>query len=67
MMKLKEIRELQTAELRSKVQQLKQELLTLRFQQVTGQEVNGNKKREVRKEVARILTILKERETKLKV
>lgn len=65
-MKLKEIKELQTPELTTRVRTLKQELLTLRFQQVTGQEVNGNKKREVRKEIARILTILKERETKAK-
>lgn len=65
-MKLKEIKELQTPELTSRVRTLKQELLTLRFQQVTGQDVNGNKKREVRKEIARILTIIKEREANVK-
>ena len=36
-MKLSEIRELQTTELQEKVYELKQELLTLRFQQATGQ------------------------------
>ena len=61
-MKLTEIRELQTSELQNKVYELKQELLTLRFQQSTGQLDNGKKITEVRKTIARCYTVLKERE-----
>ena len=61
-MKLKELKELQTPELVARVSDIKKELLTLRFQLATGQVTNGAKKRELRKEVARILTVLKERE-----
>lgn len=61
-MNLSEIRELQTADLQNKVYELKQELLTLRFQQATGQLDNGKKITEVRKSIARCLTVLKERE-----
>jgi large subunit ribosomal protein L29 len=61
-MKLKEIRELQTADLLKKVQELKEELFVLRFQQATGQTAEANKKRVVRKDIARILTVIRERE-----
>ena len=61
-MKLSEIRELQTTELQEKVYELKQELLTLRFQQATGQFDNGKKITAVRKTIARCYTVLKERE-----
>ena len=61
-MKLAEIRELQTAELQEKVYELKQELLTLRFQQATGQLDNGKKITEVRKTIARCYTVIRERE-----
>ena len=62
MMKLNEIRELSTDELNEKVYELKQELLSLRFQQATGQLENGKKITEARKTIARIYTVLKERE-----
>ncbi len=61
-MKLKEIRELQTADLLKKVQELKEELFVLRFQKATGQSAEANKKRVVRKDIARILTVIRERE-----
>lgn len=61
-MKLSEIRELQTTELQEKVYELKQELLTLRFQQANGQLDNGKKITAVRKTIARCYTVLKERE-----
>ncbi len=61
-MKLSEIRELKNAEIQDKVYELKQELLTLRFQQATGQLDNGKKITEVRKTIARCYTVLKERE-----
>ncbi len=62
MMKINEIREYSSAELTEKVNELKQELLTLRFQKATGQLDNGKKITEVRKTIARIYTVLKERE-----
>lgn len=62
MMKINEIRELSSAELLEKVNELKQELLTLRFQQASGQLENGKKITEARKTIARIYTVLKERE-----
>ncbi len=61
-MKIKEIKELSNAELATKVKDLKQELFTINFQQATGQNVNACKKKEIRKDIARILTVLKERE-----
>ena len=60
-MKLAEIRELQSAEIQTKVYELKQELLTLRFQQATGQLQNTSAIAKVRKEVAQINTLLTER------
>lgn len=61
-MKLKEIREIQTSELVARVQELKKELFTLRFKQAAGQSEDASKKKTIRKEIARILTIIKERE-----
>ena len=62
MMKINEIRELSTDELNEKVYELKQELLSLRFQHATGQLENGKKITELRKTIARIYTVIKERE-----
>ncbi len=61
-MKIAEIRELSTTELNEKVYELKQELLSLRFQHATGQLENGKKITEIRKSIARIYTVIKERE-----
>lgn len=61
-MKIDEIRALSSDELNTKVNELKQELLTLRFQQASGQLENGKKITEARKTIARIKTVLKERE-----
>lgn len=61
-MKLADIRALNNAELQNKVYEMKQELLTLRFQQASGQLENGKKITEVRKSIARVYTVLKERE-----
>lgn len=61
-MKINEIKEMTSDELASKVYELKQELLQLRFQHATGQLDNGKKITEVRKTIARIYTVLKERE-----
>ena len=61
-MKAKEIRELTTAEIEEQIQSLKEELFNLRFQQTTGQLENTARIREVRKSIARMKTVLRERE-----
>lgn len=61
-MKPKEIRELNKEELLQKLKDLKQELFNLRFQLSTGKTNNPRRIREVKGDIARILTIMKERE-----
>ncbi|MGI9953015.1 50S ribosomal protein L29 [Moorellaceae bacterium AZ2] len=63
-MKANELRELSTEELARKVLDWKQELFNLRFQQATGQLDNPMRLREVRRNIARAKTILRERELK---
>ena len=59
-MKVKEIRELTTAEMLDQEKQLKEELFNLRFQLATGQLENTARIKEVRKSIARIKTVLLE-------
>ena len=59
--KITEIRELTTEELTSRLRELKQEALNLRLQQATGQLENTARRRIVRRETARVQTILSER------
>lgn len=61
-MNAKEIREKSNAELISTINSLKEELFNLRFQQATGQLQNSARMREIRKTIARIKTIIAERE-----
>ncbi len=61
-MKVKEIRELSEMELDKKLVELKQELFNLRFQLATGQLDNNRRLGVVRKDIARIYTVLRERE-----
>lgn len=56
-----ELRELGGDALRGKVVELKEELFTLRFQAATGQLESHGRLRAVRKEIARIYTVLQER------
>lgn len=63
-MKTKEIIEMTTAELETKIAGLKDELFNLRFQMATGQLENPMKIREVKKSIARIKTIQRQRELK---
>ena len=63
-MKTTEIRELSAAELDTKLADLKEELFNLRFQMATGQCENPMKIRDVKKSIARIETIQRERELK---
>ncbi|MDI3533692.1 MAG: large subunit ribosomal protein [Thermosediminibacterales bacterium] len=63
-MKVREIRELSNQELEQKLRDLKEELFNLRFQLATGQLDNPMRIREVRKTIARVKTIIRERELK---
>ena len=61
-MTVQEMRELDNAALLDKVEEYKKELFGLRFQQATGQLENTARIRTVRKSIARIKTIIRERE-----
>ncbi|MFD1067354.1 50S ribosomal protein L29 [Oceanobacillus locisalsi] len=61
-MKANEIRDLTTAEIEKNVKTLKEELFNLRFQLATGQLENTARIREVRKSIARLKTVVRERE-----
>ena len=61
-MKASEIREMSVEELETKLAGLKDELFNLRFQMATGQLDNPMKIREVKKSIAQIKTIQRERE-----
>ena len=63
-MKVKALRDLSTAELEKKVVDLKEELFNLRFQMATGQLENPMKIKEIRKDIAKAKTILRDREIK---
>jgi large subunit ribosomal protein L29 len=58
----KELRDLEEGELENKLEEAKQELFNLRFALVTGQLDNSSRLRQLRKDVARIKTVLRERE-----
>jgi large subunit ribosomal protein L29 len=62
MAKVREIRDLGDAELLERLESDKEELFNLRFQLATGQLDNPMRIKQVRHEVARILTVLRERE-----
>lgn len=61
-MKPAELRELSDGELAEKLQELQRELLNLRFQLSTGQLDNPMRVRGVRKDIARVKTIQRERQ-----
>lgn len=61
-MKANEIRDLTTAEIEQNVKSLKEELFNLRFQLATGQLENTARIREVKKSIARMKTVLRQRE-----
>jgi len=57
-MKSKEIRNLSAEEIKAKVADTREELMKLRFQQVTGQLTDTSRLRILRRDVARMETIL---------
>ena len=62
-----ELRELADDELLSRLREAKEELFNLRFQMATGQLDNNRRLRTVRHDIARIYTIMRERELGLSV
>jgi large subunit ribosomal protein L29 len=62
-----ELRELHDDELDTRLKEAKEELFNLRFQMATGQLDNNRRLRTVRHDIARIYTILRERELGLSV
>ena len=61
-MKARELREMKNEELNVKLGELKQELFNLSFNHATGQLTNPMQINTCKKDIARIKTILKERE-----
>jgi large subunit ribosomal protein L29 len=61
-MKPAEIRDIETDELHGRIAELKEELFNLRFQLATGQLDNHRRMRAVKQDIARIRTILRERD-----
>ncbi|MBJ8338704.1 MULTISPECIES: 50S ribosomal protein L29 [Antrihabitans] len=57
-----ELRELTEEELIAKLRESKEELFNLRFQMATGQLDNNRRLRTVRHEIARVYTVMRERE-----
>jgi large subunit ribosomal protein L29 len=60
-----ELRELPDDELRQKLSEDKEELFNLRFQIVTGQLDDPRRIKQVKREIARVLTVMREREIAL--
>ena len=63
-MNVKEIRDKKDDELLKTLEEYKTELFNLRFERATGSIENPMRIREIRKSIARIKTVLKEREAK---
>lgn len=63
-MKVNEIKDLTTEDIIKKEEEIKEELFNLRFQQATGNLEKPSRIKELRKTIARLKTILREREMK---
>jgi large subunit ribosomal protein L29 len=61
-MKPDKVREMSPEELRTKEKELQHQLFTLRFQKSLGQEVNPLKIRETRRDIARVKTVLRQKQ-----
>ena len=62
-----ELRELNPEELQLRLKEAKEELFNLRFQMATGQLDNNRRLRTVRHDIARVYTVMRERELGLSV
>ena len=61
-MELKKMREMTEVELNAELDNMKKELFNLRFQHVTGQLENPGKLRETKRDIARVKTVIREKE-----
>ena len=61
-MELKKMREMTGAELNTELSKMKKELFNLRFQHATGQLENPVQMRELKKDIARVKTVIREKE-----
>ena len=61
-MELKKMRELTEVELNTELSKMKKELFNLRFQHATGQLENPVQMRELKRDIARVKTIIREKE-----
>ena len=61
-MELKKMREMTEAKLNAELLKMKKDLFNLRFQHVTGQLENPIKMRETKRDIARVKTIIREKE-----
>jgi large subunit ribosomal protein L29 len=61
-MKIEEIKKLSNEEITKKIEEYKEELFNLRFSQATGNLEKPSRIKELRKTVARMKTVLRERE-----
>ena len=61
-MELKKMREMTEDELNAELDNMKKELFNLRFQHVTGQLENPVKLRETKRDIARVKTVIREKE-----
>jgi|UniRef100_A0A7C4Y682 large subunit ribosomal protein L29 len=64
-MKAKELRELNEKELRAKLHELKENLFNLRFQKSMGNISSPAEFKRVRRDIARVLTVMKEKGIKI--
>ena len=64
-MNIKEVRDKSTEELAKTLDEFKKELFDLRFEKATGTVENPMRIRELKKSIARILTVIKERESEV--
>ena len=62
-----ELRELNSEELTTRLREAKEGLFNLRFQMATGQLTNNRRLRTVKRDIARIYTVIRERELGLSV
>lgn len=65
-MNIKEVREKSSEDLKKSLDDMKVELFDLRFARATGSIDNPMRIRELKKSIARILTVLHERESEVK-
>jgi large subunit ribosomal protein L29 len=65
-MKARELRELSIPELKEKLSQLREELFNLRFQKSIHRLENPMRIRQVKRDIARVLTVLREKELNIR-